>query len=92
MTASPSDEESVFARYQLHFGLGVLLVIIVSVMLFRGGIMSQQEPSQEAAEHTIPPPMPTTEVEVIENEVIEQAEIEYDTSLRIGTVTTSTGQ
>lgn len=89
MTTSPADDSSLFVRYRVHFGLGVLLAVALSIMIFEVGVAEGPTAPEKANQQGTPPPIPTTDVEVVENELIQQSEIEYDTSLRMSAATTS---
>ncbi len=86
MTTSSDDAASILERYQIHIGVGFLLVIALGVMLLLEGGADGQDALRSADTQASIPPIPTTEVKVVENEVIEQIEVDYDASLELTAV------
>lgn len=89
MTTSSEQTTSLFKRYQIHFGVGLLLMIALGLMLMQGDGADGQDVLQSSEQQATVPPMPTTEVVVVEDEVIDQVEVDYDASLDLTTAVAS---
>ena len=88
MTSSAGDSKTLFEKYSLHFGLGAVAAIALGVMTFQFSVSA--EDGERTHDHKIaPPPMPTTGVEAVENEVIGQVEIDYDAELKLSSIANS---
>lgn len=84
---SPSSEASpsLLKRYQIHLGVGLLLVFAFGLVLMPDDGTDGRKDLHSADRHARPP-MPTIEVEGVENDVIEQVEVDYDASLDLAAV------
>jgi hypothetical protein len=89
MTTSSEHATTLLERYQIHFGVGLLLVIVLGLMLMQGDGADGQDALQSSAQEAAVPPMPATEVVVVEDEVIDQVEVNYDASLDLTTAVAS---
>ena len=89
MTTSSEQPASLLERYQIHFGVGLLLVIALGLVLMQGDGADGPDALRSSAQQATVPPMPMTEVVVVEDEVIDQVEVDYDASLDLTTAVAS---
>lgn len=84
--STPSQASTSFVeRYQFHFGLGLVVAVVVGLLFVQVGASDGPDASVTADEQVVPP-MPSTTVEVVENKIIKQETPDYEASLRLSTV------
>lgn len=82
MTSQHKEDIDFFQRYGTHVGVGLAVTVVLGILLLQMSVTGLQldDATADTRAHG-PPPVPETEVEMVENKVIEQQEVNLDAAL-----------
>lgn len=84
----PKENTVFYQRYGTHLGIGLAVTVVVGILLLQmsfTGLRVDDATSDVRADDL--PPLPETEVQMVENKVIEQQEVDFDATLDLSAQT-----